>query len=132
MPSYNSSHTGVQIDNVVANALLKSEAQSTYLTQANAASTYFPKSNVFIITDKTVAIADWASDATYTAYPYKATITDSRVTASTYCEVVFNLTDATSGYFAPICNSVAGGIEIWASSIPLAAITIPTIKCTIG
>jgi hypothetical protein len=32
MAAYNSSHTGAQVDNVVNNALLKSEASTTYLT----------------------------------------------------------------------------------------------------
>lgn len=132
MSVYNSSHTGQQIDGNVNTALPRTEAQATYLSQANAAATYMPQTNLFFLVDQEIAVSDWAADATYTAYPYKAVIHDSRVTANTYCEVVFNLADATSGYFAPICNSVSGGIEIWASSVPLATITIPTIKCTVA
>ena len=40
MPNYNSIHTGLAIDNVVSNALLKNEAASIYITQTNAAALY--------------------------------------------------------------------------------------------
>jgi len=42
---YTSTHTGVQIDNVITNALLKSEASSTYLTINNASATYLTKTS---------------------------------------------------------------------------------------
>ena len=45
MAAYNSTYTGAQVDNVVNNALLKSEASTTYLTQANANTTYLTKNN---------------------------------------------------------------------------------------
>ena len=112
--------------------LTQTNAASTYLTQTNAASTYYPKQNLTILTNKEVAVSDWAADTTYAAYPYRATIAATGITANHYCEVIFSLADATSGYFAPICESIAGGIYIYASSIPLAAITIPTIKCTLA
>jgi len=129
---YTSTHTGTQIDNLLDSALPASTAAATYLTQANAAATYLPASNLSFLTNTTVAVSDWVSDNTYAAYPYRALITNANITANHYCEVVFNLTDATSGYFAPVCESVSGGIYIYASAIPLAAITIPTIKCTLA
>ena len=88
-------------------------------------------SNKFIfLTNTTVATTAWAADTTYTAYPYRAKISNSSITATDYCEIIFSLTDAISGYFAPICESIAGGIYIYATAIPVANITIPTIKCT--
>lgn len=81
-------------------------------------------------TNKSIAVTAWASDGTYAQYPYRAAIALEGVTANHYPEVVFALGDATSGYFAPVCQSYAGGIYIYASAIPVAAITIPTIKVT--
>lgn len=135
MSVYNSAHTGAQIDTAAStyqnstqvstaiNSTINSTVPSMISNAVNPITPYF-------LVDTTVAIADWESDSTYTAYPYRATISDARLTANTYCEVVFSLADATSGYFAPVCESVSGGLYIYASSIPLAAITIPTIKCT--
>lgn len=45
MANYNSIHTGSVIDNVVSNALLKSEAASIYLTKSDAASIYLTKAD---------------------------------------------------------------------------------------
>ena len=85
---------------------------------------------LLFFTNVSVPVSAWSSTNTYSQYPYRATISANGVTTTHYCEVVFNLVDATSGYFAPICESITGGIYIYASNIPLAAITIPTIKCT--
>ena len=85
---------------------------------------------ILIFTSKTVATSTWASDSTYSLYPYKADVTCAGVTTSHFPEVVFDLTDATSGYFAPVCQSVSGAVRIYASAIPSTSITIGSIKCT--
>ena len=67
----------------------------------------------------------WASDATYADYGYKGTITISGVTSSMRPEVTFGIDEAVSGNYAPICNAVSGGVEIYGKVDT--AITIPTI-----
>ena len=76
-------------------------------------------------------VATWASDATYSDYPYKGTITLNGVKGTDGVEVTFSNADATSGNYAPICNTVANGVEIWAKAQDN-ALTIPTIHITTG
>ena len=77
------------------------------------------------------SVATWASDATYSDYPYKGTITINGVKGTDGVEVTFSNADATSGNYAPICNTVANGVEIWAKAQDN-ALTIPTIHITTG
>ena len=77
------------------------------------------------------SVASWSSDATYSDYPYKGTITINGVKGTDGVEVTFSNADATSGNYAPICNTVADGVEIWAKAQDN-ALTIPTIHITTG
>lgn len=85
---------------------------------------------LLIFQNKTVATSVWAEDATYESYGYKASVTCSGVTADYYVDVVFDVVNASSGIFAPICSSGANTVTIWANEIPEETITIPTIKAT--
>ena len=67
----------------------------------------------------------WESDTTYADYPYKATIDWTAVDSSMVAEVVYDVAEATSGNYAPVCNTFDGGIYIY--SKVNTAITIPTI-----
>ena len=78
--------------------------------------------------NQTVATSAWASDSTYSDYGYKADITLSGVTASDFGIVTFAPGDAHSGNFAPVCQTISGGVRIYARSIPSEAVTIPTIS----
>lgn len=72
--------------------------------------------------------SDWESDTTYTDYPYRATVVeDGEITAYMFAEVVLSPADATSGNFAPVCQTYAGGVYIYAKTVPDAITTIPTI-----
>ena len=77
--------------------------------------------------NKAIATAAWASDTTYADYPYRASVALPPITAVSFVEIVFSPTDATSGNFAPVCDTYAGGIYLYAKAVPDAAITIPTI-----
>lgn len=79
-----------------------------------------------------VAASAWASNSTYAAFPFRAAVALSGVTASHDPDVTFSVTDATSGNLAPVADTYAGGIYIYAAEKPTAAITIPTIICTKG
>ena len=77
--------------------------------------------------NKTIATSAWASDTTYADYPYRASVTLPTITALSFVEIVFSPADATSGNFAPVCDTYAGGVYLYAKAVPDAAITIPTI-----
>lgn len=70
-------------------------------------------------------VSNWASDATYADYPYRATITESAITSAMVAEVIYGLTEAESGNYAPICSTFNGGIHIY--SKVNTSIVIPTI-----
>ena len=72
-----------------------------------------------------VAASGFVSDATYSDFPYRCAVSLTGVTASMFVEVVFSLSDAMSGNYAPICEAYAGGVYIYAKTNT--AITIPTI-----
>ena len=83
----------------------------------------------------TVATTDWTDESdggatpTYADYPWAAEITLTGVTTAHSPDVRFDLTDATSGIFAPVAGTAAGKVLIYASEQPSAAITIPVIIC---
>lgn len=85
---------------------------------------------VLAFTEKAVDASAWVSDSTYTDFPYRAAVACEGVTAKHYAEVVFSPDDAMSGSFAPVAESYDGGVYLYASEIPDAALTIPTIVCT--
>ena len=78
-------------------------------------------------TNTTVATTAWADDTTYTDFPFRAAVPVTGCTASHKPDVTFKLTDAMSGNYAPVCESYAGGIYIYAATKPTATLTIPTI-----
>ena len=80
-------------------------------------------------TNKSVAASAFASNSTYADFPYRAAVALTGVTAAMVPEVFFGLTDAMSGNFAPVAESYAGGIYIYAAAKPSATVTIPTIIC---
>lgn len=94
------------------------------------------KSNMQLIDDafgklKPVSIytnvsATFVSDSTYDNFVFKGTISIIDVTDSDIAEVYFDMNEATSGNYAPICQTFNGGVYIY-SKIST-TITIPTVK----
>lgn len=80
----------------------------------------------------TVAASAFGSNGTYTDYPYRASVALSGVTTGMIPEVIFALSEAVSGNFAPVAQTYNGGVYIWAAEKPSASITIPTIICWKG
>ena len=74
-----------------------------------------------------VPAASFVSDSTYTDFPYRAAVTLTGVSSSMIPEVVFGVSDAMSGNYAPVAEAYDGGIHLYAAAVPDAAITIPTI-----
>ena len=78
-------------------------------------------------TNTTVEAASFAADETYGDFPYRAVVPLTGAAEAMTPEVVFGVTDAMSGTFAPVAESYAGGVYIYAAELPSAAVTIPTI-----
>lgn len=96
---------------------------------ANASHAHAGYAEVKIFSAVSVAASAWASDSTYAAYPYAASIACSGVTASYVPEVVFGAVEAASGNFAPVALSGSGTVKIYAATKPTAAITVQSITC---
>ena len=84
-----------------------------------------PKKLLF--SNVSISAASFVSDVTYAEYGYRAQIALTGVTASMVPEVIFGLDDAVSGIFAPIVESISGGIYLYASEQPSDSTTVPTI-----
>lgn len=71
----------------------------------------------------TVATSAWAASG-ITAYPYKADITISGITANDYALVSFASTEASSGNYDTGCDTAANTLTIYARATPSGSITI--------
>lgn len=78
-------------------------------------------------TNTVVEAASFAADETYGDFPYRAAVALTGAAEAMTPEVVFGAVDAMSGTFAPVAESYAGGVYIYAAELPSAAVTIPTI-----
>ena len=72
-----------------------------------------------------ISVSSWSSDATYSDYPYRASVAITGVTASDVAEVVFAVEQAVSGDYAPVCATYSGGVYLYSKVND--AITVPTI-----
>ena len=125
LPSDTNTALSNKVDKVSGKGLSTNDYTNTEQTKLGALNAaIIVKSNV------SVATSAWASDTTYTDYPYRASIPITGCTANHIPEAVFSLADAISGTFSPVAETYAGGVYIYASEKPSAAITIPTIKLT--
>lgn len=82
-----------------------------------------PSGGATIFTNKSAS--SWVADSTYEDFPYRCAVACTGVTASDVAEVVFNVDDAVSGNYAPVCQTYAGGVYIYSSASD--SITIPMI-----
>lgn len=87
------------------------------------------KKSVMTFTGKTVDVSAWTADATYSDYPYRAKISCSGIDANYVPYITFALTDVMEGIIAPVAESIANGIYIYAAEVPETKITIPVIQC---
>ncbi len=69
--------------------------------------------------------SSWSADSTYDGFGYRCAIALSGVTASDVAEVIFSQAQASSGEYAQVCETYAGGVYIYSSVNT--TITIPTI-----
>lgn len=82
-----------------------------------------------VVSSISISTSAWVSNTTYSDYPFRASVSISGVTTSYVPEVIFSMTDATSGNFAPVCETYNGGVYIYAKEKPTTTVTIPVIEC---
>lgn len=75
----------------------------------------------------TVPVSSWVANTTLADYPYRAAIACSGATASLRPFVEFSDADRDSGILSDDANCYDGGVYIYASEKPTAAITILNI-----
>lgn len=97
MANYNSIHTGSAIDNVISNALLKSEAASIYLTKTDA-NTLYPLKN------GTGATGTWGISISGNA----ATATQTKNSQSVYGALKFSVEGDANTYYPVLFNNYTG------------------------
>ncbi|MBQ8298670.1 MAG: hypothetical protein IJX99_02200 [Clostridia bacterium] len=88
--------------------------------------------NILTFENITVTTTEWVEDTTYEEFGYKADIPCTGVTDDFFSDVVFGVSEATSGNYAPISLTGAGTVTIYAVEAPESTITIPTIICSKG
>ena len=125
---------------------MNTRAQDLVLTGGNFVSATAPSddddltnkayvdSKVLAFGPQTVATSAWASDTTYSAqgYGFRASVPLSGVTADHIPDVTFAMADAVSGNLAPLADTYAGGIYIYAKEQPSATVNIASVVCTKG
>ena len=79
-----------------------------------------------------VSMADFVTDTTYEDYPFRASVALEGVVESMIPEVIFGLSDATNGLFAPVAETYNGGVYLYATDKPEGNTVIPTIICWKG
>lgn len=79
--------------------------------------------------DTVVDKDDFVADETYEDFPFRATVPLDDVLADMVPHVVFGVADAISGAYSPVAACYAGGVYLYASEVPAADITVPTIIC---
>ena len=122
--------SGTNIKTINSNSLLgsgniavQSTLSSTQLAACNSGITSTKVSKYDAYDDSkqdriilTSAVVDWESDTTYTSlgFTYKGTIYVNGCTSSHSANVTFDLTTATSGKVAPICETDTDAVYVWA------------------
>lgn len=81
---------------------------------------------------QTVASSAWASDSTYSDYPYRAAVPLSGVTANHAPIVNFSNADSLSGKLSPVSESYNGGVYIYATEALAETVNIGSVICVKG
>lgn len=84
-------------------------------------------SGSLVYRDLTLAPSAFILDATYTDFPYRATIILENVTSTMVPMVFLSDKDVDAGIFSDIANPFDGGIYIYANTIPSSDVIINTI-----
>lgn len=91
------------------------ETKTVYQNDAYSASMY--DTGKVRIYELSAPVAAWASDATYTDFPYAASVA-ATVDDNYFVDVYFSGADASSGNFAPFCEVSNSVLKIFAREMP--------------
>lgn len=83
--------------------------------------------DIITTTNTSVPASAWVTDTTYDEFPFRAAIAITGCTIDHKPDVTFSLADSLSSNFAPISETYAGGVCIYAGEKPATTIVIPTI-----
>lgn len=78
-------------------------------------------------TNKTLGASGWVASSDFDQYPYQFTIDISGMTAADFAEVVPSPETIEQGILAPICQTAAGGLKVYATEQPTAQMVINSI-----
>lgn len=81
---------------------------------------------------QSVATSAWTADTTYEGYGFRAAVALSGVTADYVPSVTFGVADATGGNLAPVADTYAGGVYVYAKETPSAAVSVLSVMCAKG
>lgn len=84
-------------------------------------------SETFTLTGLTVSTSSWVADNTYGIYTWRASITNSSITANHTPIVMFSQADSSLGIFSQVAETGSGVVYIYASEIPESTTTINSI-----
>ena len=105
-----------------------SHAKATYMSDGQDVESVVASKQDAVLKFTDVAASTWVEDGTYPDWPYRADITLTGVTADHYAEIVFEADQASSGDYAPVCETREGTVSLWGSVTD--SIIIPTILIT--
>ena len=77
--------------------------------------------------DVSVTTSLWVDSTLHADYPYQALIPVNGATSEMCPDVVFDITEALSGNYAPVADAANGGVLIYAKVVPEADIVVPTV-----
>lgn len=78
-------------------------------------------------TNKTLSAAGWVASSDFDQYPYQFTIGISGMTADDFAEIVPAPETIEQGILAPICQTAAGGLKVYAAEQPTVQMVIDSI-----
>lgn len=84
-------------------------------------------SETFTLTGLSVSTSSWVADNTYGIYTWRASITNSSITANHTPIVIFSQVDSSLGIFSQVAETASGVVYIYASEIPESTTTINSI-----
>lgn len=73
-----------------------------------------------------VSVSSWATGNAKGDFTYRVSVPLSGCTASMIPSVTFNVTEAVSGDYCPVCEAYDGGVYIWSKKNT--AITVPLVS----
>lgn len=79
-----------------------------------------------VLSATSVSVSNWATGNAKGDFTYRASVPLTGCTASMIPSITFNVTEAVSGDYCPVCEAYAGGVYIWSKKN--AAITVPLVS----